>query len=285
MSQRCLTAVFCVLVVMLPCAFSPAVADPGDVEGGKDPALFSRMPGFRIVRCEERAFDRYEFPIAADFRAEAVEGRFLWVVYEANEGGPLPGGIQVVRNYANAAAQLGGKKVAEFEDGGTEHLTLKIVRGDAETWVHVAAAGNGQYSVHLVEREAMRQDVAADAGRLAGSIRESGRAAVYGILFDTGKAEIKAESEPALKEIARLLQEDGSLKLYVVGHTDNTGTFEANVRLSACRAEAVVKALVAGHGVAAPRLQPFGAGPTAPVASNLTEEGRAKNRRVDLVAQ
>jgi outer membrane protein OmpA-like peptidoglycan-associated protein len=131
----------------------------------------------------------------------------------------------------------------------------------------------------------MKQEVAANAESLAGSIRESGKAAVYGIYFDTGKADIKPASEPALAEIAKLLKADPKLKLYVVGHTDNAGPFGPNIKLSEERAAAVVKALVGKYGIVASRLTPFGDGPTAPVASNKSEEGRAKNRRVELVAQ
>lgn len=87
------------------------------------------------------------------------------------------------------------------------------------------------------------------------------------------------------KEIAKLLKADAKLKLYVVGHTDNAGTFDYNLRLSKDRAAAVVTALTAKHGIAAARLLPFGAGPAAPVASNDAEAGRAKNRRVELVKQ
>jgi len=94
---------------------------------------------------------------------------------------------------------------------------------------------------------------------------------------------IKPESEPALAEMAKLLKDNPSLNVFIVGHTDNTGTFEHNMKLSLDRATAVVNALVSGHGIAAARLKAVGDGPTAPVASNDTDEGRAKNRRVELV--
>ena len=152
---------------------------------------------------------------------------------------------------------------------------MKISRDNSETWMHVEAVGS-QYTIHLLEKQLMKQAVAADAASLAGSIRETGRASVYGIYFDTGKSEIKAESEPALKEIAKMLQADPKLKLYVVGHTDNVGTYAANLTLSNSRADAVVKALVGRHGIAMARLQPFGAGPTAPVQSKSAEIGRGR---------
>ena len=129
----------------------------------------------------------------------------------------------------------------------------------------------------------MRQDVVADAASLARTLGETGRVVVHGIFFDTGRSEVKPESEPTLVQIGKLLKSDPKLKLYVVGHTDSAGAFDANVKLSQARAAAVVAALVGRHGVAAARLTPFGAGPAAPAASNRSDAGRAKNRRVELV--
>jgi outer membrane protein OmpA-like peptidoglycan-associated protein len=110
-----------------------------------------------------------------------------------------------------------------------------------------------------------------------------GRVALYGILFDTDQATIKTESRPALQEIAKLLQQEPNLNLHVVGHTDNTGTFEHNLDLSKRRAAAVKAALTKAFGIATGRLTPNGVASLAPVATNTTEEGRAKNRRVELV--
>ena len=108
---------------------------------------------------------------------------------------------------------------------------------------------------------------------------------VAGVYFDFGKAEVKPESEPALKEIVKVLTGNPALKIWVVGHTDNVGSVEANLKLSTERAAAVVSTLTGAMGVDPNRLAPFGAGPYAPVAPNTTDEGRAKNRRVELVVQ
>jgi outer membrane protein OmpA-like peptidoglycan-associated protein len=147
------------------------------------------------------------------------------------------------------------------------------------------AGGNGMYSVSVIEQEAMKQDVSADASSMASSIKASGKIALYGIYFDTGKSILKPESLSTLQEIAKLLNADKTLKLYVVGHTDNVGTFDANLKLSMERATSVVNALVTQHSVEASRLKAFGDGPTAPVATNENEEGRSLNRRVELVKQ
>jgi outer membrane protein OmpA-like peptidoglycan-associated protein len=261
-----------------------AASDPNDAEGSKDPALFSRMPGFHIYNYKEIDFDRFEFEVGPR-KTQAIEGRHVYVDYYANEGIKVPSGLQITRNYINAAKAVGGTSVYEFEDGGVQYVTLKVVKNNVEAWARVEGSGNGTYKVHIIEKQLMKQEVVANAESLAGSIRETGKAAVYGIYFDTGKAEIKPESEAALAEIAKLLKADPKLKLYVVGHTDNVGLFGSNIKLSDDRAAAVVKALVGKYGIVSSRLTPFGDGPTAPVASNKSEEGRAKNRRVELVAQ
>ncbi len=141
------------------------------------------------------------------------------------------------------------------------------------------------YNFNMVEKQLMKQSVVANAEALSSSIKETGRVAVYGIYFDTNKADLKPESEPALAEIVKMLNTDVNLKVYIVGHTDNVGQFAGNIKLSQDRSASVINALISKYGIAASRLTPFGAGSTAPVASNETEGGRAKNRRVELVAQ
>ncbi len=131
----------------------------------------------------------------------------------------------------------------------------------------------------------MVQEVVADAKSLMRDIQAKGSASVYGIYFDFDKADIKPDSEPAIREVAKLLQENRGLKLYVVGHTDNVGSIEYNLKLSKARADAVVRELTTKYKISSDRLKAFGLGQLAPVASNKTEEGRAKNRRVELVEQ
>jgi outer membrane protein OmpA-like peptidoglycan-associated protein len=120
---------------------------------------------------------------------------------------------------------------------------------------------------------------------MATTISDTGRVALYGIYFDSNKDEVKPESDPTLQEIAKLLKNQFSLKLLVVGHTDNVGTFPSNMDLSQRRAQAVVNTLVSKYTIAKDRLTPFGVSFGALVASNKTDEGRAKNRLVELVEQ
>jgi OmpA-OmpF porin, OOP family len=123
------------------------------------------------------------------------------------------------------------------------------------------------------------------AKEMAADINKQGHVSIYGIYFDTDKSVIKPESKQSIAEIAKLLNEQPSLRLHVVGHTDNAGVLGHNMTLSKQRAEAVVNALVSEHKIAASRLIANGVGPLAPVASNAAEDGKAKNRRVELVAQ
>ena len=138
-----------------------------------------------------------------------------------------------------------------------------------------------QTIVHLKE---MQQEVVADAATMGNEIKQNGHVAVYGIHFNTGKADILPESEPTLNEIVKLVQQDATLKLRIEGHTDNQGSAGANQTLSEKRAQSVVAWLTA-HGVPAGQVTAKGFGQTKPVADNSTEDGRAKNRRVELAKE
>jgi OOP family OmpA-OmpF porin len=127
--------------------------------------------------------------------------------------------------------------------------------------------------------------VTVNADTIGEGLAATGHMAIYGVYFDTGSAEIKPESASTLSEIAKLLAQKPELKLLVVGHTDNQGGYDFNMDLSRRRTASVVKALVSNHGIAEGRLRAAGVGYLAPVATNRTEEGRAKNRRVELVEQ
>lgn len=108
---------------------------------------------------------------------------------------------------------------------------------------------------------------------------------LYGILFDTNKSDIKSGSRPALDEIAKYLRANPNVKLDVVGHTDNIGNYDSNLDLSRARAAEVVGTLVNQYNIDPQRLRASGVGFLAPIASNANEDGRAKNRRVELPLQ
>lgn len=141
-------------------------------------------------------------------------------------------------------------------------------------------------AVVRVEPKAREQQMQTlTSSEIAKGLDANGKVAIYGILFDTGKAEIKPESKPSLDQIGGLLKQQTGLKLHVVGHTDNVGMLPANLDLSRRRADAVAAALAKDYGVARDRLTANGVASLAPVASNGSDAGRTKNRRVELVLQ
>jgi len=169
--------------------------------------------------------------------------------------------------------------------GQVTYVQLVAVQWDKPDVIYKAQRG-AYVALDVVDVGSLKQDmVSVSASEMSKAIASTGRVALYGILFDTAKADIKAESKPALEEIAKLLKSEPGLKLRVVGHTDNQGALDANIALSKRRAEAVTAALASSYGVAANRLSAFGVADLTPVANNSGEEGRAKNRRVELVPQ
>jgi OOP family OmpA-OmpF porin len=268
------------LVFVLSFVVPGFAQNESDVKGSLDHALFTRMPGYYISNYEVSDFDRYTSPYLSG-QDENWEGKVTKLGYSIKTGAKLASMLQIGLNYENALKKINGKVLVS--EGRV--IEGKIEKDGAVTYVHVEAFNDGRdYSVVVVEKGALKQDVVADAAALGASIAATGKAAVYGIYFDTNKAVVKPESTPALEEITKLLKQNNGLALYVVGHTDSTGALDANLKLSADRADAVVKALTA-RGIPAARLKGAGVGPYCPVASNRSEEGRAKNRRVELVEQ
>jgi outer membrane protein OmpA-like peptidoglycan-associated protein len=180
--------------------------------------------------------------------------------------------LQIARNYENAVKKISGRILVS--EGRV--VEGKIKKNGVVTYVHIEAFNDGRnYDVQVVEKGAMKQDVVADAAALSASIAATGKAAVYGIYFDTGKSVIKPESTPAVEEIMKLLKQNNGLTLYVVGHTDNAGALDYNLKLSADRADAVVKALC-GKGIAASRLKGAGVGPYVPLPQIALKKGRPR---------
>jgi len=252
-----------------------------DVPGSKDHPLLTRMPNFYIADYREKEFDQMNFKTheGEDIK---VEGRRYDISYEIKEEHKAtPSELQILRNYENALKKIGGTLVYE---ASPEETWLKLEKGNKTFWIYIFAHCDGEcYELAITEKQEMAQDVIVKAKSLAKDIQLTGHASVYGIYFDFNKTEVKPESEPALKEIAKLLRQNPQLNLYVVGHTDYVGEFNYNMKLSQERANAIVKILVLRYGISPKCLKAYGVGPLAPVASNKTEEGRSLNRRVELV--
>jgi len=248
-----------------------------------------------------------------------LEGKIMrWQYSVSPDNNPA----YVMKNYEKAFKTSGykilleGKPGEDFEEGpssfsgdfygGWNHLNLEKFGfayspiGNHKAII-VAKTHKGNNDIYIVDvisdfsnTTLITQDVievaAVETGmvtakNISKDIAANGHIAIYDIHFDTGKSKIKSESAEALKNIAAYLNANKNKKYIVVGHTDNVGSFEANIDLSTKRAEAVVKELITKYGVNKDQLIPYGVGSVSPVASNLTEEGRAKNRRVEIVAQ
>jgi len=258
---------------------APQAAEP-DAKGCKDHPLFTRMQGMRLATCRMVDFDKFDFKTGKG-TAVSVEGKRSEIKYQMPPGGTAPSPLAIIRNHQQAIGAIGG--TVAYED--QRYTILKLVKDGKEVWAQVDTAWGRGYMLTIVEKQAMAQEVKASADLFQSGLKATGHVEVPGIYFDTGKSDLKPESDAAVAEVAKLLKADPALKVYVVGHTDNVASLDLNMKLSQARAEAVVAALVSRHGIAAGRLIGRGAGPLAPVASNDAEDGRAKNRRVELVKQ
>lgn len=273
-----MTMLFCLLSINLH-------AEMKDTAGCKDHPLFTRMPGYWMRNCDHKQFDGRDFDIkkGGTLGKIHVEGELWHNFYILQpEIKSIPSELQIKRNFENAVKKIGGTYIGTTNNNWEVY---KVVKDRKEIWVAMAWAYPSGYQYIIIQKGDMVQDIAANAEVFSNDIKSTGHSAIYGIFFDTGKSEVKQESQTALQEVAKLLANDPNLKLLVVGHTDSVGQIEANMKLSQARAEAVLQALTKSHGVAATRLKAYGAGPISPVDTNRTEGGRAKNRRVELVEQ
>jgi OOP family OmpA-OmpF porin len=271
-----LIGVLCVLLAGFAPGLISFAQDEADIENSKDHPMFSRMKNFYIVTYETN-FDAVEFYLS-DENTETVEGQKTYIEYYLKEGSPIPSELQIRRNYGNAVKQLGGQILYEKGD----YASFKIVKNNREIWFAVNVYYDGtEYTLTFLEKSAMAQEVTAND--MLTALNKDGYIALY-IQFDTGKFDVKPESLPIIDQIAALLTQNQNLKLSIEGHTDNVGTPQSNKTLSDQRAKAVMKAIT-GKGIDAGRLSAAGWGQEKPVADNRTEDGRAKNRRVELVKQ
>jgi outer membrane protein OmpA-like peptidoglycan-associated protein len=258
-----------------------AFAQKTDAAGCKDSPLFpNRLPKYRIEKCEAKPFASYGFYMGKG-KKKTVEGEYTFIQYTVDNREDDRAGLEVVRNYENALKKIGGTIHASDPQRWVNGF---VTIGGKEVWAE-AEKGNGKIWLRIVRRGEMEQIVVADAASFANDLKTTGHVAIEGIYFDTGSAKLKPESAPALAEIAKLLKADGALHVFVVGHTDTVGNVDSNLKLSRDRADAVIQALFRDQGISPTRMRAFGNGPFAPVGSNATESGRAKNRRVELVKQ
>lgn len=311
----------CLAIVAATLAASSAWAE--DVKGSRDHPALTRFMGAEIRAYEFKDYDEAvmpDRPITREDEAKGLtlEGKLTRIAYRIDG---KKSALEVYRNYQGALQAGGFKTLFECkgdEQCGGDFQSFVLNSGKVSQPGQGDAAFGGKYYAVLARKEAPTGDIyvfldvmddnsnnitpvfqqvietkpmqtgqvkVLDMAAMQKSLAESGRVAVYGVYFDTDKAEVKPESRAALDEMGKLLNANPKLKVYVVGHTDNQGTLAGNLDLSQKRADAVVKALEAGYKIPAARLSARGVASLAPVAANDAEAGRARNRRVELVAQ
>lgn len=313
------------LIRLLPLLFASAIsltAHAGDIDGSKDHPLLTRFTGAEIKGYKETGFDEAELPNAAmpakDSKMITVEGKVTRIGYRIDGSHSV---LEISRNYEQALAagkfqivyscksRTCGEEFSEvvinsgrvmppafpatFQDDQQRAYLAKRSGPDGDTWAFIyvmddTSSNKANYVYQeIVEPKPMAtgQVQVLDAKSMQNALASEGKVALYGIYFDTDKANIKVESKAELAEMAALLNGNPKLRVYVVGHTDNQGQFAHNLELSQHRAEAVVKALSTDYKVPVTRMTAKSVASLAPVASNDDDAGRAKNRRVELVVQ
>ena len=188
---------------------------------------------------------------------------------------------EIMANYESEARRLGGDILNRT---GTRLLFRLTRPGGGVTWCRLDTRSGGRYILEIIDEAGLDLSLEFDADALLEALDRDGQVAIYGILFDVDRADLRPGSGQVLDTIATILKSDSGLRLEVAGHTDSNGSAIRNRELSLERARAVVDAL-ALYGIDRSRLMARGYGPDQPVADNATEEGRQQNRRVELVKQ
>jgi outer membrane protein OmpA-like peptidoglycan-associated protein len=277
-----------------------------------DHPLVSPYEGSEIRRKDVKEFDAYNAFMGTDESGKVptgleLEGRVTLLFYTKPKDRSI---LEVFRNYETAVEAAGGTILYTCDQEKYEcvkayagptlqkfsglhaisntngrYLLAQFDEGEQTAYVAIAV-GQSFTDVHVIEVKKMDEGmVSLDAAALGQGLDTRGYVIVEGIYFDTDKATLKENSASALAEIAKLLSERAELSVWVVGHTDSEGSFAHNQALSENRARAVVTELATNYGISRERMEGHGVGPLAPQASNRDDGGRAKNRRVVLVAR
>lgn len=264
---------FALLLVCVGILTPKDVISQSDLPGSKDHPMFSRMPGYFISDYRQEEFASYDFT-NENGEDLTVEGQLTEIVYSLPDSAPRGAKLKILRNFSNAITKIGGK----FYDYAGNSTFLNIRKDGQEIWAKVYATED-DYTLTIVQKGDVKQEITADW--MLEEINRTGHVALY-IHFDTGKSTIRPESQGVIDQITAMLMNHNELKIQIQGHTDDVGSEEANMQLSEQRAQAVMQAVVS-KGIDKERLTSVGFGEKKPVADNKTEEGRAKNRRVELL--
>jgi len=269
--------VMLLLIIFFYATSSLIFGQEQDIAGSRDHPLLGRMDHYVIDEYKELDYDSHEFYDEKD-NEYIIEGHKWIIGYTLKEGYEPPGQLKVRKNYINTVKEIGGKIL--WDRGVYMMVTLE----EKEIWIDLWVDSDGSdYRLTMVEKTVMEQEIQADPEALSEDLKTEGHVAIYGIYFEYDSATLQSESEPTLEVISQMLRQDHALAMYIVGHTDMTGSLAYNRELSQRRAESVVNALVNTYGISSSRLQAMGVGPLCPIATNQSEEGRQLNRRVELV--
>ncbi len=248
---------------------------------GSEPNYINRMPGFYVSDCKNSDYNDVEFVyyVKGDAFKINKSGKYYDIYYSKKEDvSQKYSSAQINENYYNAILKIKGKALADRKTT----LFASINGKDVYIQVHTAAnsSDSRSYRIEVVEVEQMQQDIIIN---LEEALDRDGKVALYGILFDTDKSTIKPESEKALQQIIDYLNTNPKVNIIIVGHTDMTGEFSHNMKLSKDRAEEIKDYLIKTGKIDSSRLESNGVGPLCPVSTNEKDDGKTLNRRVEIV--
>jgi len=254
----------------------------------KEHPLIRPWPGSELAgKCTYNNFNEYAFRVTDEKTGKTlkktVQGKFWslgYILYDANRNWDDSHSILEYRmNYKQAALEKGGTVL--YEEQG--YLTFTLPGDDGSTtWCEVQIWNKSMQDLRIIEVAGMKKTMAFGPNEMKAALDAEGRVQLYDILFDLDQATLQPKSTKQLQDVVTLMKDQPDLRFEVQGHTDDQGEDEYNLDLSQRRAEAVV-AYLGLFGVDTDRLVPQGFGESRSVMENTTEEGRAKNRRVELV--
>lgn len=288
---------------------------PATLYSQTDEDVLDIYEGSRMIHDDNIGFEAYSVAVN-DSTLRELEGYMRRQFARAPEGrSPL----EIIRNYESAILSKGGEILFSTRDPGhvmidevelhdhfymhrightrnyeymrirlvghDEYLSARIPGAEADVYVALMTGRADNATVfELVTLHASPMDMGmVTLDLLYDGLANRGRVAIYDIFFDTGESAVKESSSDALEVIAQYLNENPDDLYLVVGHTDNVGDYVMNLELSERRAKAVANLLISEYGVEEGQILAVGVGPAAPVLSNDTDEGRARNRRVEIV--
>ncbi len=288
-----------------------------DIKGGEDYPLVSRFKGSILEWYQVRNFDRYFMLSLKDNKISNYEinGKITRIQYSVGQEHSV---FEIYKSYENSLKEKGFETLITLNDkncgvnlqeqvyndefNGLNKLPREALNPGDDEFTYLAAKkkiddkniyivvytaferGDLVVTFDAIEVQAMEEGLVT-VKTLNENILANGYIAIYDIHFDTGKSEIKPESAEALKNIAEYFKTHRNKKYFIVGHTDNVGDFTSNMTLSEKRAKSVVNELVTKYSVKADQLKAYGVASLSPITSNLKDEGKAKNRRVEIVKQ